>query len=414
MDRELSTSTIRSNRLRQGVKIAVPVLVIAGALVALPGWLRPSLDRTRIRTASVTTGSLEAIVSAAGTVIPAVERVLSSPVDARLLRLLKRPGAAVTAGEPVAELDLSDSRLAIERITRDLGITDNQQAQARLALERSLQDLDARIERQALSLEMLEQRAASNQRLSEQGLVSAQALEEARLAVKQGAIELAQLRRERDAAQQSTRLQSEELTLRRDALGKEEEAARRTLDLATTRSDRDGIVTWLLSQEGALVRRGDVIARIADLSSFRVEATVSDIHAARVRPGVPVNVIVGETALAGTIADVQPNVENNVVRFSIALAEPSHATLRPSMRVDVQIVTDRRARVLKVRQGPFLTGASTGELFVIRDDRAIRTPVEFGIRGADEVEIVSGLVHGDEVIISDMRSYMTVEQLEVR
>src|SRR5688572_25917199 len=119
MDRDLSASTLRTNRLRQGAKIALPLIVIVGALVALPGWLRPSLDRTRIRTASVTTGPLEAVVSAAGTVVPAVERVLSSPVDARLLRLLKRPGQPVRAGEPVAELDLSDSRLAIERIQRD-------------------------------------------------------------------------------------------------------------------------------------------------------------------------------------------------------------------------------------------------------------------------------------------------------
>src|SRR5688572_3629749 len=117
MDRSLPPDAVRRNRLTRTAQIAIPVAVIVGALVLLPGWLRPSLDRTRLRTSNVTTGPLEAVVSAAGTVVPAVERVLSSPVDARLLRLLKRPGAPVTAGEPVAELDLSDSRLAIERIT---------------------------------------------------------------------------------------------------------------------------------------------------------------------------------------------------------------------------------------------------------------------------------------------------------
>ena len=48
--------------------------------------------------------------------VPELERALSSPVDAKLLRLLKRPGAAVRSGEPVAELDLTESRLAIEKL----------------------------------------------------------------------------------------------------------------------------------------------------------------------------------------------------------------------------------------------------------------------------------------------------------
>ena len=174
------------------------------------------------------------------------------------------------------------------------------------------------------------------------------------------------------------------------------------------------MVTWLLSQEGALVRRGDVIARIADLSSFRIDATVSDIHSGRIRAGGAVNVVVGNATLDGTISDVQPSVDNNVIRFTVALAEPAHASLRPNMRVDVQVVTDRRPRTLKVLQGPYLTGDNRADVFVIRGNRAIRTPVQFGIRGADEVEVLSGLIEGDEIILSDMRAYMTVEQLEVR
>src|SRR5688572_30827922 len=118
MDRSLPPDAVRRNRLTRAAQIAVPVAISIGALVLLPGWPRPTPDRTRIRPPNGTTGSLAAVASAAGTVVPAVGRVLSSPVDARLLRLLKRPGAPVTAGEPVAELDLSDSRLAIERITR--------------------------------------------------------------------------------------------------------------------------------------------------------------------------------------------------------------------------------------------------------------------------------------------------------
>ena len=414
MDRPLADSTVRRNRLVGAAKIALPVAALALVLALLPGWLRPSVSRARIRTAVAQSGPIEAVIAASGTVVPEIERILSSPVDALLLRVLKRPGAAVRAGEPVAELDLGDARLAIERIDGNLAITDNKQQQARLALEQALADLDARIERKALDLQMLKEKAAGSQRLAGEGLLSAQTLSEAHLAVSQATIELAQLRRERGSAERATHLQSHGLDLERAALTKEAAVARRTLELATTRSDREGVVTWILSEEGSLVRRGGMIARIADLGSFRVDATVPDVHSARIAIGMPVGVVINDETLPGTISDVRPTVENDVVHFTVTLRDPSHHALRPNLRVDVNVVTDRRARTLTVRQGPFAAGAARGEAFVIRGDRAVRTPVTFGLRGANDVEVVSGLQAGDEVIVSDMRDYLHIGELEVR
>ena len=414
MDRPLPDDTVRSNRLRGTARVALPLIAVATIIAMLPGWMRPTLSRARIRTAVVTMGPIEAVVSASGTVVPEVERILSSPVDARLLRTLKRPGTTVHSGEPVAELDLGDSRLALERIDGDLAISDNKQDQARLALEKALADLDARIARKELDLQMLDEKAASSQRLSDEGLVSQQSLREARLASKQAAIELAQLRQERGNAERSTELQTQGLRLERAALTKEAAAARHTLELATTRSDRNGVVTWIQTQEGALVRRGEVIARIADLSSFRIDATVSDVHSGRIAAGIPVNVVVNDTTLAGTITEVPPAVENDVIRFTVTLQEPAHRALRPNMRVDVHVVTDRKARTLTVRQGPAVGGTDRGEVFVIRGGRAFKTPVAFGLRGADDIEAASGLQEGDEVVISDVRDYLHLNELEVR
>ncbi len=414
MDRPLTDADVRRNRIRGIARIALPLSAVVGAIVLLPGWMRPTLDRARIRTAIVQTGSIEAVISASGTVVPEIERILSSPVDARLLRILKRPGARVRTGEPVAELDLGDARLALERIDGTLAITSNKQDQTRLALEKSLADIDARIERRALELEMLAEKASSSQRLSDEGLVSQQALREAHLAVTQAAIELAQLRRERGNAQRSTELQSDGLALERAVLTKEADAARRTLDLATTRSDRDGVVTWIVSEEGALVRRGEVLARIADLRTFRIDAMVSDVHSSRIAAGMAVSVVFNDVMLHGTISEVRPAVENDVIGFTVTLSDPSHGALRPNMRVEIGVITDRRSSTLTIRQGAFAAGADRAEAFVIRGNRAFRTGVEIGLRGADDVEVTSGLRAGDEVIISDMRDYQHVEELEVR
>ncbi len=414
MDRPLASSHVRRNRARQIAQVAAPLLALVTVIVLLPGWMRPALTRARIRTAIVTTGPIEAVITASGTVVPEIERALSSPVDAKLLRLLKQPGAPVQTGEPVAELDLTDSQLALERIAGTLAITDNTQDQLRLELDRALSDLDARIERKTLEAEILEQKAVTNQRLAEQGLASQQQLGDARLAARQAAIEVAQLRRERIDAKRSNDLQSAGLSLERTSLAKEAAVARRTLDLATTRADRDGIVTWILPQEGTLVHRGDVIARIANLSSFRVDATASDVHSGRLRAGMPVNVVINDTTLRGSIADVQPRIENNVVRFAVTLDERTHPVLRPNMRVDVHVVTDRRGKTLTVRQGQFVSGSDRADVYVVRDGQAHRVAVGFGLRGADDIEITSGLAAGDEVVLSDMRDYQHLERLEVR
>ena len=166
---------MRRHRARQIAPVAAPLLALVTVIVLLPGWMRPELTRARIRTAIVQVGPIEAVITASGTVVPEIERALSSPVDAKLLRLLKPPGAAVKTGEPVAELDLTESQLALERIAGTLAITDNKQDQARLELDRALSDLDARIERKTLEAEILEQKAVTNQRLGEQGLAAATA-----------------------------------------------------------------------------------------------------------------------------------------------------------------------------------------------------------------------------------------------
>ena len=43
--------------------------------------------------------------------------------------------------------------------------------------------------------------------------------------------------------------------------------------------------------------------------------------------------------------------------------------------------------------------------YVVRDDAAVRMPVEFGAAAIGEIEIRNGLNVGDTVVLSDMRDY---------
>jgi HlyD family secretion protein len=413
VDRVLPPDVVSHNRRRRILRIALPILAVALTLSWLPGWMRPSVSRTTIRTARVTSGPIEEAIMASGTVAPEIERVLSSPLDARVLRLLQRPGAHLKRGDPVVELDLSESVLSLEKLVKDLRVKDNQQTQTRLALEKSLVDLDGRLEMRTLQLQSAQSQLEGDKQLYDEGLFSREALRRSELAVKQAQIELAQLRAERNNAERATSVQLEGLSLERGSVDKEAAQARRLLDLSTTKSDRDGVLTWVVSQEGALVRRGDVIARIADLTSFRIDATVSDIHAGRLRTGMAAVFRVNDMDLPGTVTDLFPTIENGVLRFTVGLAEPSHAGLRPSLRGDLLVITDRKPRALRVKRGPFADNAAR-QAFVVRGDRAVRVPITTGLSGMDDVELLSGANEGDEIIISDMKDYVHLSEVRLR
>ena len=92
MDRPLDPEFQKGQR-RKRVALAGSALSVTAFLVAgLPGLLRPSVSRNRIRTARAEMGPVEASITASGIVQPEREAVLSSPVDARVVRILKQPG----------------------------------------------------------------------------------------------------------------------------------------------------------------------------------------------------------------------------------------------------------------------------------------------------------------------------------
>ena len=119
------------------------------------------------------------------------------------------------------------------------------------------------------------------------GLNSDEQLRQAGVDLEKSQIELKQLAQSILASERETKAQIEGLQLEFATLRKEKDESARQLELATTKSDRDGVLTWVVQDEGSVVRKNDVIARVADLRSFRVQATLPDVHSTRVSAGLP-------------------------------------------------------------------------------------------------------------------------------
>ena len=414
MDRPIDISVQRRRNLRRA-SIAMAVLV--GAVVVVMGASRiiaPSIRRGEFRTARVEAGPIEATVTASGTVVPELEQVLSSPVDARVVRVLKRPGASLRKGEPILDLDLSASELAVDRIEQSFAIKKNEQARTRLDLESTLSSLSGQIEIKRLELQNLQGTLDRYTKLFADGLVSSEMLHQAELNAARAAVELRQLEDSEKIAQRATAVRIEGLGLEMQTLRSEKREAVHQLDLATTRSDRDGVLTYVVSEEGASVRKGDVLARIADLTAFRVDATVSDIHAGRLAVGMPAQVEVNGALLPGTVSRIAPSVQNGAMTLEITLDDKSDRRLRSNLRVDVRLVTDRKEHALKVARGPFAEGEGATEAFVVHGNTAVKTPIRLGVSGFESFEVTAGLAEGDEIIVSDTASFRHLKQVRIR
>jgi HlyD family secretion protein len=414
MDRPLDETFLRQQLTKRVVQGGIVLAVVVAIFIWVPGWISPSVSRNRIRTAKVDRGPIKATISASGTVVPEFEQVIPSPIETRVLKILKRPGAVLQKGEPILELDVSAATLALEKLNDQITLKQNEQARLKIDLDKTLNDLQTQLQIKKLRLEFLKSKTEQQQKLFEIGGSSKEQLRQTKLEEDIAELEFQQLETSIRNTQQSLQNQLEGVATELKILQDERAEAKHQLDLASTKAERDGVLTWAVSEEGATIRQGEVIAKIADLNAFRVDATVSEIHATRVVVGLLVKVKVNEDYLAGTVASILPTIENGIITLQVSLADKSSRLLRSNLRVDVFIITAQKEEALRVKKGPFVNGEGDHEVFVIRGGVAYKTPVRIGLASFDQYEVVDGLAEGEEVIISDTQDFIHMKEIKVK
>ena len=416
MDRPLDPGFRRRRRFRQITRSLAGLAALVSLFVWLPGWMRPSVDSGRIRTAQVQRGAVEETITASGTVVPQFEQILFSPVNTRLVRILHKPGDLLRQGEAIVELDLNAARIEVEKRAEELALKQNQRTRIELEERKNLSDLETSRRLKKLDQERRQTRTAQYRELQRIGAVSGEQLRQAQLEEERAGIELGQIEENRRNLIESTRARLQALQLEMKTLEREGEEARRRLERAHIRADREGVLTSVSPVVGAPVGQGQEIARVADLSSFRVDVRVSDIHAQRLRTGLPMRLRIREEAyVEGRISRILPTVDDNVIDLEVELDDPAHPLLRPNQRVDAYIVTARKERSLRLGRGPFINGgAGLHEVFVLHGETAVKTEVRIGLANFEYYEVVEGLLEGDEVIISSMKNYLHMDEVRIR
>src|SRR5258706_3989093 len=194
MDREIALA-VRTRRVTGRVILAiVAVSALIFCVAATVSWLRPSVRRSDLQIARVERGVVDATLQATGTVVPEIETVISSPVEARTLRIQHRAGDRLHAGDAILTLDTSATKLDLDKLNDAVAQKESALAQARLKAEEDIASAGAALEQKALDSDILKLKAVQNQRMHAEGLVSAQDELVAVTAQKKGDIEIAQLR----------------------------------------------------------------------------------------------------------------------------------------------------------------------------------------------------------------------------
>jgi len=173
----------------------------------------------------------------------------------------------------------------------------------------------------------------------------------------------------------------------------------------TLRSSAGGYVLEKNVIAGQRIMTGDVLYRVADLSTVWVEGEVFEQDLAKVR--------VGETAHAdfqalpgehrmGRIAYVYPTINPDTRTARVRVVLPNgDMKLKPGMYATLRIVGAARAAVLTVPRSAVL---STGErsIVFVKDANGMLTPreVSLGATNDDRIEILRGLASGETVVAS--------------
>jgi len=337
---------------------------------------------------------IQSSVLASGKLVHGEEVKLTTEEIGRVTAIYVDEGQKVKRGELVLQID--DQRLK--------AAVDQQQASVRMQ--------EIAIQRQQLQVENLRTQLNRMKGLHERNLI-----DEDSFTTASNNLEISQvdLMSSRESLQQASAL----LEQQADRLSK-----------TRVYAPIDGTITTLDIKVGETAIAsstnipGSSLMTIANPASIHTEVNVDEADIANVEigqmarvfaiayPDQPVEGVVESIAVSAKVAEGQ---QGQSFAIKIRLLDPEKITLRPGMTCRAEIFTATKGGVLAAPIQSILveedltTDAVTRDVFVNRDGRAVKTPVQVGIADDTYQEIVSGLQAGDEVVIGPDRVLRALE-----
>ena len=390
---------------------ALALILVFGLLIR--GWssTEHTISRERLRIATVTEGPFVRDVSAQGTVVAAVSPTLFAVAPGNISYQV-RAGDTVKAGQVLATLvsPTLENEFQRERAT--------------------LESLDTALQRQSIEIRRQKLRGKEEEDLANVTIRAAEReFQRAQSAWDKGAIAERDLRRaedERESARLAYNHAKETAGLEQDSLDLDLRARRlererqgyvvanlkRRVDELSVRSPVDGMVANLATAEKASVAENAPLLTVVDLTAFEVEFQVADVYARDIKAGMEAEISLDGQAYKGLVTAISPEVRSGQVTGRVKFAGGQPPGLRQSQRGSVRIVIEQRAKAVKFERSSDIA-SGTRAVYVVEGDQAILTPVELGAASVGEIEVLKGLVPGQEVVISGTGDMKDVPEFHI-
>jgi len=405
--------------------VAIVIFVLgkqAGSVVIVPG------------TEKITKGTLEASVTANGTMVAKELRDMYVETPVKVLEILVDSDEPVKEGETVIEVDMRDlnSQLEQAKLNRDsqelnlIRVRDINSTQSLSSLELSVKQAQTVLASDKETLRRTQEDYDTNKKLHDSGAISdsefdryTRSLEDAKNRIKLSEISLSTAsanlvnnknnntksddQRELDIATQENMLKLQELSLKNieDKIARIESAVK---------SPIDGVITVMNAVKGVNLNVAQPAYRVSDMETLEVKAEVKEVEARYMKldqmvqitgDGIDENLsVIGKvTHIASTATVVRNSTgDETVVGITITVENPPEG-LRPGLTVTARIITNTRENTVIIRYA-MLVETEDGQPAVYVDNNGIGklVPIELGITADLDIEVIKGL-SGEETLI---------------
>jgi len=183
------------------------------------------------------------------------------------------------------------------------------------------------------------------------------------------------------------------------------------------RAPFDGMVVAKLADAGAIATPGVPLLLVEDPSHFRLEATVDESKMGAVRLGEAVPVVIdalGGQAIAGKVVQMVPAADPASRTFTVKIELPPNTQLRSGLFGRARFPRGQRESVV-IPQTAVISRGQLQAVYVVGKDRlASLRYVTLGSALAQQVEVLSGLQAGDQVVAQPGDRELSGKQVETK
>ena len=394
----------------------VVLLVVTTVGLAQLKPAAPTVERSTLWIDTVKQGEMLREVRGNGTLVPEDLRVVSALTAGRIDRVVQRPGAQVEVASVLLEMSNPDVQLQALDAERQVKLAEADLASLRVSLETQRLAGVSSVAAAKRAANEAERSLKVAERLSSEGLTSSMDIDRAR-------DNLDEAREQQDSEKQRLALTTEslraQLSLRRsevERLGAISRFHHERVASMTVRAGQKGVLQSLSLQPGQWVNPGQELARVAGQDRLKAVVRVPEQQARDLALGLLAQIDTRNGIVKGHVSRIDPGATNGTVSVDVAIDGVLPKGSRPDLSVDATIEIERLNNVTYVGRPADGAAESTAGLFVLDPDghHAHRIMVQLGRGSANSIEIKTGLKPGDQVILSEMSRWESIDRVKLQ